>query len=397
MTHKKHDFKNDILTMLTAYVTLGAVALISLTALGLSTPTFWALLVLFIILGVLFWAFPHKDASHHQKIRFLAAQTLIITIMMVLGRNTAIFAVLFFISSAQAMMILPGSRGFYWIALFTLIAVIGFVLDEGWLSGLGSVLIYAAGYSFFGIFGSIMMQAQAERQKSQALLEELQETHSQLQDYVLRVEELAVAEERNRLAREMHDSLGHRLTVASVQLEGAQYLIPEDPQRAAQKVEVVRGQVQEALGELRQTVAQLREPLEASLSITQALQRLIASFEAASELTVNVILAEDIPPLPDSHRLALYRSAQEALTNVQRHAKAHNVWLQLTFQGNAVNLLVSDDGIGLPEGAEQAGFGLRGMRERMGLVGGKLLLEPRHGGGTQLRVEVPLPAEESNA
>jgi signal transduction histidine kinase len=271
------------------------------------------------------------------------------------------------------------------------------VLDEGWLSGLGSVLIYAAGYSFFGIFGSIMMQAQTERQKSQGLLEELQEAHHQLQDYVLRVEELAVAEERNRLAREMHDSLGHRLTVASVQLEGAQYLIPEDPQRAAQKVEVVRDQVQEALGELRQTVAQLREPLEASLSITQALQRLIASFEAASNLTVNVLLDEDIPPLPDSHRLALYRSAQEGLTNVQRHAKAHNVWLQLSYHAGVVCLLVSDDGIGLPEGAEQAGFGLRGMRERMGLVGGKLLFEPRPGGGTQLRVEVPLPAEENDA
>ena len=397
MTQKNHDLKKDILTMLTAYVTLGAVALISLTSFSPHTPTFWMLLALFITLGLLLWSFPHKESSLKEKVLFLAGQTIIITTMMALGGNTAIFAVLFFISSAQAMMIFPAPRGFYWITLFSVIALVGFVLDEGWLSGLGSVLIYAAGYSFFGMFGSITTQAQEERQKSQALLEELQEAHHQLQDYVLRVEELAVAEERNRLAREMHDSLGHRLTVASVQLEGAQYLIPEDPQRAAQKVEVVRGQVQEALGELRQTVAQLREPLEASLSITQALQRLIASFEAASDLTVNVLLAEDIPPLPDTHRLALYRSAQEALTNVQRHAKADNVWLQLNYRDGAVSLRVSDDGIGLPEGAEQAGFGLRGMRERMGLVGGKLLLEPRPGGGTQLQVEIPLPAEENDA
>jgi signal transduction histidine kinase len=394
MTQKNHSFKNELLTMLTAYGTLGAVALISLTSFPPTTVTFWLLLVLFIAQGILFWFFPHKEVPFRRKVLFLALQTIIITIMMVLGKNAAIIAVLFFVSSAQAMMVLPGSRGFYWIALFSLIALVGFILDEGWLSGLGSVLIYAAGYSFFGIFGSIMMQAQEERQKSQALLEELQEAHRQLQDYVLRVEELAVAEERNRLAREMHDSLGHRLTVASVQLEGAQYLIPEDPERAAQKVEVVRGQVQEALGELRQTVAQLREPLEASLSITQALQRLVASFEAASDLTVNVFLAEDVPPLPDSHRLALYRSAQEALTNVQRHANADNVWLQLDSRDNDISLLVSDDGIGLPEGAEQAGFGLRGMRERMGLVGGTLLLEPRPGGGTQLRVQVPLSEEE---
>ncbi|MBN2500097.1 MAG: sensor histidine kinase [Anaerolineales bacterium] len=396
MTHKKHSLKNYIPLILPIYLTIGAVALISLTSLGPESP-FWLLAGLFVALSIVTWFFPHDDRPLRDKIVFLGLETIIITLLIVFGDATAIFAVLFFITSAQAMMALPGYSGLYWIAVLFLIAVTGFVIDEGFISGIGSSLIYATGYIFFGIFGQATIQADEERNRSQALLEELQEAHRQLQDYVLRVEELAVAEERNRLAREMHDSLGHRLTVASVQLEGAQYLIPEDPQRAAQKVEVVRGQVQEALGELRQTVAQLREPLEASLSITQALQRLIASFEAASDLTVNVILAEDIPPLPDSHRLALYRSAQEALTNVQRHAKADNVWLQLTFQDGAVSLLVSDDGVGLPEGAEQAGFGLRGMRERMGLVGGTLLLEPRPGGGTQLRVEVPLPVEESDA
>ena len=203
MTQKQHPFRNEILSMLTAYVTLGAVALISLASQSPGTPTFWLLLVLFIALGTLFWFFPHKESSRNKKVLFLALQTVIITIMMILGRNTAIFAVLFFISSAQAMMIMPSARGFYWIALFSVIALVGFILDEGWLPGLGSLLIYAAGYSFFGMFGSITTQAQEERSKSQALLEELQEAHRQLQDYVLRVEELAVAEERNRLAREM--------------------------------------------------------------------------------------------------------------------------------------------------------------------------------------------------
>ena len=83
----------------------------------------------------------------------------------------------------------------------------------------------------------------------------------QLQEYAGQIERLAVAEERNRLAREMHDMLGHRLTVAAVQLEGAQWLIHTAPERATHMVGTVRDQVREALGELRRTVATLRTPL----------------------------------------------------------------------------------------------------------------------------------------
>ena len=202
-----------------------------------------------------------------------------------------------------------------------------------------------------------------------------------------------MAEERNRLAREMHDTLGHRLTVAAVQLEGAQRLIPRDPQRAAHMVGTVRDQVREALSELRRTVAALRTPLAADLPLPTALARLAAGFEGATGLAVHLTLPEEMPALPDTHRLALYRAAQEALTNVQRHAQAQDVWLQLARQDETVTLTVGDNGVGAPVDAERAGFGLRGMQERAAQLGGELALESRPDGGAQLFLRLPLPTE----
>src|SRR5690606_11162904 len=105
------------------------------------------------------------------------------------------------------------------------------------------------------------------RVESQRLQTELQEAHQQLQTYAERVEALAVAEERNRLAREMHDTLGHRLTVSIVQLEGAGRLIEHDPTRTAQMVQTVREQLVEGLDELRRALVSLRKPVSSSLSL----------------------------------------------------------------------------------------------------------------------------------
>jgi signal transduction histidine kinase len=242
-----------------------------------------------------------------------------------------------------------------------------------------------------------VVRAEEARNQSQTLLEELRGTHSQLQEYALRAEELAVVEERNRLAREMHDTLGHRLTVASVQLEAAERLCTNDPERAASLVGTVREQVREALGELRATVATLRTPIEADLQLGSSLKRLVTHFEEASGLTVHQVLPKEIPDLPSEHRLALYRTAQEALTNVQKHAEASQVWLVLSSHDNAVTLLVSDDGKGASFSGEQVGFGLRGLRERASQLGGELHLERRRGGGTQLSLRLPLSTEGSDA
>lgn len=210
----------------------------------------------------------------------------------------------------------------------------------------------------------------------------------QLQESAQQAEALAVAEERNRLAREVHDTLGHRLTVAAVQLEGAQRLIPHDPVRAAQMVATVHTQVIEGLNELRRTVAALRAPLSAEVNLPAALRRLARDFETATGMEVELRLADALPTLTSVQRQVFYRVAQEALTNVQRHAGASRVRVTLQ-QGDdeAVRLTLDDDGCGLPA-TPASGFGLRGMTERAQQIGAQLQLGNSALGGA--RVELSL-------
>jgi signal transduction histidine kinase len=302
-----------------------------------------------------------------------------------------------FVLSAQAMFMLPRRSSVLWLAFLVLTTGVLSVYHAGWVRGSLVTLAYAAGYASFGFAYYARERANTALHASESLLADLQEAHRQLQAYADRAEELAVVEERNRLAREVHDTLGHHLTVATVQLEGAQRLIPSDPERAAVMIGTVRDQIREALGELRRTVAALQAPPEIDLSLPQALTRLTANFEAATGLSVHLALPEDMPDLPDVYRGVIYRVAQEALSNVEHHARARDVWIDWVQQDAAVVLTVSDNGIGIPaDHSKQAGFGLFGMRERAARLDGKLTVQPRSGGGTQLSMRLPLPAEETD-
>jgi two-component system NarL family sensor kinase len=159
-------------------------------------------------------------------------------------------------------------------------------------------------------------------------------------------------------------------------------------------VETVREQVRDALGELRSTVATLREPLITDLTLTASIKRLAEPFEQATDLTLHLDLPEGLKQLPHPYRLTLYRAAQEALTNVQRHAQASNVWLRLRSVDNKVELLVQDDGLGFQGQSHETAFGLRGMRERIAHLNGQLHLSDRDGGGAQLQILLPLPEED---
>jgi signal transduction histidine kinase len=196
----------------------------------------------------------------------------------------------------------------------------------------------------------------------------------------------------------MHDALGHRLTVAVVQLEGAQRLIPTNPERSASMIEAMREQLKQALTELRQTVSALRSPgTTAALngSLETAVSHLVQTFQEATGLTINLIMSEELPLMPEAHRLALYRAVQEALTNVQRHAKARQAWLILTADAAHVSLTVADDGQGLKGDVADGRFGLIGLRERAKQLGGSLTLGAAEEGGAKLTMQLPVPVVEA--
>ena len=377
---------------ITSFMFLAVSAAVGFTQ-DASTSTLAAMLALLSVMAILQARSPDERSPRWQLHLYLGIQGALIGALMILIPGWTMFPTLFCILSVQAILYLSASIGIYWVATYVLTTAVLFTLSFNLQEGLVALILYGGINAFFGSYASALLRANAARRESQSLLEELREAHGQLQEYALRAEEMAVLEERTRLAREMHDTLGHRLTVASVQLEAAERLCPTDAERAAGLVGTVREQVREALAELRATVATLRTPVQEDLQLRSALRRLMDQFEEVTGLTVHRVLPDEMPLLPNAHRQALYRAAQEALTNVQKHARARQVWLVLAVGDGAVSLLVSDDGRGLAAGSGGDGFGLQGLRERAEQLEGELHLEPRQGGGTQLSFRLPLPPQ----
>lgn len=201
---------------------------------------------------------------------------------------------------------------------------------------------------------------------------------------------LARAEERTRVARELHDTLLQSLTAIALQLEGASRdpnAAPELRAKLARSIESARVSAADA----RRAIADLRASPSADKPLAQALSALARSFMSETGMTVRVIATPDLV-LDRTTETELYRIAQEALTNVGKHARAKSVTLNLRRGKNSVRLAIADDGVGMkPAKGSRGGHGLRGMSERAALVGGSLAVAPRRGGGTTVTVTLPLP------
>jgi signal transduction histidine kinase len=241
------------------------------------------------------------------------------------------------------------------------------------------------------VIGICMIAVLAERRKerSEELLSELEAAHSELRRYADRVRDLTISEERNRMAREIHDTLGHYLTVVNVQLEAAGKLIDHEPDRARQEVLKAKELSSQALQEVRRSVRALEPAAMEEQQGTEALERLVREFEA-SGMRVSFEVRGEERELPPEAALALYRTLQEALTNVLRHSGADRIRATLAFGNPSVRLTVADDGRGAPEGADTRGFGLRGLRERAAALDGSLRTENVSDGGFVLELELPL-------
>lgn len=231
----------------------------------------------------------------------------------------------------------------------------------------------------------------------------LAEAHARLQEYSAQVEELSTVRERNRIAREIHDTLGHSLTLLSVQLETATQFEARGDSRLHEKLREARRVAKACLADVRHSVEALRPDEASSGSLSEQLQRLVKEFEATCQTSITLDIEEAIPPLNAEQCQALYRCAQEALTNIRKHAHATKVLLRFCASGEQdgmVELTVLDNGQGSSPKDEQhtSGFGLVGMRERLTSLDGTLRAGPERGHGWRVEVVLPLkPCEPVDA
>nr|WP_222131607.1 sensor histidine kinase [Pseudonocardia sp. C8] len=239
-----------------------------------------------------------------------------------------------------------------------------------------------------GLFAAVVFAALFTElvQREQRIRAELAQAHAQLRDYAAQAERLATAQERNRLARDIHDGLGHALTVVQMQVKAARAVLAGDPGKADAVLAKAQQQSEDALAEVRRSVHALREP-RATPPLPEALHAL-AEENSATGIPTTLTVTGTARPLPDEPREALYRAAQEGLTNVRKHARAGRADLLLDYTGDTVRVTVRDDGVGASDGAA-TGFGLVGLRERAAHLGGRLQVGTAPGQGCTVTMEVP--------
>lgn len=264
------------------------------------------------------------------------------------------------------------------------VAAIGF--SFGAQAALANASSYAMAFVFVVVFSLVTRQAREARQRAEQLTGELAAANAQLRQHAAEAGELATTRERNRIAREIHDGIGHYLTTINVQLEAARAVFAAQPAQAATALDQATRLSREALEDVRRSVGTLRADA-ARPPLPEALRALAANL--GLNATVRVQGAPRTLPATVEH--ALFRSAQEGLTNIRKHAAAMSIDVVLDFASEQrVSLTLSDDGRGVPAiGSPTKGHGLQGLRERIELLGGAVRFGNRPEGGFTLRVELP--------
>jgi signal transduction histidine kinase len=227
------------------------------------------------------------------------------------------------------------------------------------------------------IFVALISRALAEEHKSRSKAERL----------TAEVQSLAVALERTRIARDIHDSLGHTLTSLNIQLDVARKLQTRDPQKADEALHAAKELAKQSLSDVRSVVQSIRE---SEFDFKSAVSKLIETSRATTAIAINLDYEVNEVPEPLAHHL--YCILKESLTNIQKHAKATQVAIKLHKASSDIQLEINDNGKGFDKGDRASGFGLKGMRERAESVGGTFTVETAPSQGTMIKVCVPVRA-----
>ena len=357
-----------------AVLTCGAFLTLVIGVVGAGKPVLTVVLGgLYTVLATVGFAWVHRRDQRAWSVAYVAAVLALAGVVFALdpGAGSTLFLV---VLVSQCVLLLPLPYTVVVILIVPMVHV-GMTWWDGLREGFGTL----AAVVFAAVVTELLRR---EQQTRRALVA----AHEQLRDYALQAERLATAQERNRVARDIHDGLGHALTVVQMQVKAARAVLP--PSSAADPVLAkAQEQAETALAEVRRSVRALRGP-RLDPPLPEALHALAEETSAAGVPT-RLAVSGTARPLPDDTREALFRAAQEGLTNARKHADAGRIDLTLHYADTAVCLEVRDDGAAVPTAAPATRFGLVGLRERAEHVGGRLSAGAAADRGWVLRIEVP--------
>jgi signal transduction histidine kinase len=332
---------------------------------------------------------------------YFALQTCLILALSLMPPYVDYFVVLYIPLSVDAMALFSPRPAYLWIGVFCLVTagVLTYAFGLGY--ALPFIVMYAGIYLFFASYAAITRRAEEARAESEALLTRLQAAHRELQAYATQVEELTAAEERNRLARELHDSVTQTIFSMNLTAESARILMERDPAKVGAQLDRLQELSRDALAEMRSLISHLRPQKVAEKGLVPALRRHIAERQRQDGLTVALYVEgykEEGGQLAPETEDGLLRVVQEALNNVVKHAQTDQAEVRLCLKDDIVSLVIQDSGVGFDPTRVSPGashLGLTSMRERVEALGGSLEIESQAQAGTRVKAEIPLarPAE----
>ncbi len=289
---------------------------------------------------------------------------------------------------AGQLFILGLGLTIYSTAILTKPIVTNQIIATIWEWRFSNVLMSGSSLIFALLLINALLAERQIREELDSSHAELAEAHKQLRQYALRIEDRATLQERNRIAREIHDSLGHTLSAQTIQINNTLLFWETDRDRAHSFLKQAKQLGAEAMLEIRRSISVLRSnPLQGK-SLTVAVQKLITDFQHHTGITPTAQI--DLPTtLPLEIETTLYRIVQESLTNISKHGEAREIAVQIQQQDGTIEMSISDNGRGFNPQQNTTGFGLRGMQERAVAVGGKLHVESQLGHGCCISISLP--------
>jgi len=378
------------------YLIFAAVALRGVIVL-IDEPQFGAVLCFLVAYGLLLfaetWMTRQKNLglfhSKNLQLVYLFLQSSLVIGLLAVSTLEDFFALLFIPLSLDAVSFFGRRYGFACIAVFSL-ATIGALLfsDEGPLFGLAMGIFYSGMCILFGGYAHQVQKAEAAHEQNQRMFNELQTAHHQLQGYADQVASLAVEHERNRLARDLHDSVTQTVFSMNLAAQSTRILLEKEPPRASGQLLRLEELAANALSEIQSLVTQLRPRSVAEEGLPTALRRLVSERQERDGLQISLEVRGE-GTLSEEVSTGLYFIAQEALTNVTKHSGTRAATVRLNLDTGESCLEIEDRGLGFDPQAtlnQRGHLGLAGMSERAREIGWSLSVESRRGQGARIRV-----------
>ncbi len=344
--------------------------------------------------AVLHWFSPYFVYPHRRLTSYLVVQITLVTILCLISRGQAANFGLVMALAGETIGMLEDWRR-------SLVAAVGYLvllmfinyLIGGWQylpTWLGTAVIMLV---FVLIYVLLFIRQISARQEAQTLLAELEGANLKLTEYAQQVEALTLETERQRMARELHDTLAQGLAGLVLQIEGLEvHLEQGDTKKVAEIAAHAKTRARNTLAEARQVIGDLRE--NSDMHPTEAILNTVERFQKVTGIPCSLSLPKNLN-LPRHLEDHVVRGISEGLANVMQHARATEVKVSLAEKNNHLHISIRDNGIGFDAGQIPAGhYGLVGLRERARLVGGKLSIDTQSGQGTILDLLMPLSNED---